>query len=137
MTDTTATQPMPPIARRVPTQRTHHGDVFVDDYEWLRDKSNPDVIAHLNAENAYTDAVLAAQEPLRERLFDEIKSRTKETDLSIPVRDKDWWYYTRTLEGKQYGISCRAPYRDGEARPTPRPGAVSYTHLTLPTICSV
>ena len=71
MTDTTATQPnqpMPPIARRVPTQRTHHGDVFVDDYEWLRDKSNPDVIAHLNAENAYTDAVLAAQEPLRERL---------------------------------------------------------------------
>lgn len=125
MTDTTATQPnqpMPPIARRVPTQRTHHGDVFVDDYEWLRDKSNPDVIAHLNAENAYTDAVLAAQEPLRERLFDEIKSRTKETDLSIPVRDKDWWYYTRTLEGKQYGISCRAPYRDGEARPTPRPG---------------
>ena len=125
MTDTTATQPnppTPPIARRVPVERIHHGDVFVDDYEWLRDKSNPDVIAHLNAENAYTDAVLAAQEPLRERLFDEIKSRTKETDLSIPVRDKDWWYYTHTLEGKQYGISCRAPYRDGEARPTPRPG---------------
>ena len=83
MTDTTATQPMPPIARRVPTQRTHHGDVFVDDYEWLRDKSNPDVIAHLNAENAYTDAVLAAQEPLRERLFDEKHPGITEVHLKL------------------------------------------------------
>ena len=79
------------------------------EYEWLRDKEDPQVIAHLEAENAYTDAVLAAQEPLRERLFDEIKSRTKETDLSIPIRRDNWWYYARSFEGKQYGVHCRCP----------------------------
>lgn len=112
-----------PVAKRVPQERVHHGDVFVDDYEWLRDKSDPEVIAHLTAENAYTDAVLAPQQGLRDTIFGEIKSRTKETDLSIPVRDKDWWYYSRTVEGQQYGISCRAPYRDGDERPVPTPEA--------------
>ena len=112
----------PPVAKRVPRERVHHGDVFVDDYEWLRDKENPEVIAHLEAENAHTDAVLAHQQGLRERLFDEIKSRTKETDLSIPVRDKDWWYFSRTIEGKQYGISCRVPYTGTDERPVPVPG---------------
>lgn len=111
-----------PEAARRPVKRVHHGDVFIDDYEWLRDKSNPEVIAHLEAENAYTDAELADLAPLREAIYGEIKSRTKETDLSIPVRDKNWWYYSRTVEGQQYAVSCRAPYTDGDARPTPVPG---------------
>ena len=115
--------PTPPVAATIPHKREHHGDVFIDDYEWLRDKTNSDVLEHLNAENAYTENVLASEGPLRETLFNEIKSRTKETDLSIPVRDKDYWYYSRTQEGKQYGISCRAPYRPGDARPVPEPDA--------------
>ena len=102
----------PPVARKTPTERVHHGDVVVDHYEWMRDKESPEVVAHLDAENAYADAQTAHLEPLRERLFDEIKSHTQESDLSVPVRDGDWWYYTRTEEGKQYGIHCRAPIAD-------------------------
>jgi len=98
-----------PIPRRIDTRRVHHGDLFVDPYEWLRDKSDPRVIAHLEAENVYVDAQTAYQEPLRQQIFDEIKSRTKETDLSVPVRRGDWWYYGRSFEGKQYGVHCRRP----------------------------
>lgn len=100
---------VPPVAKRVETTRTHHGDVFVDPYEWLRDKTDPEVIAHLEAENAYTDALTADQEPLRRRIFDEIKARTKETDLSVPTRRGDWWYYARSFEGRQYTVHCRCP----------------------------
>lgn len=100
---------VPPVAKRVETTRSHHGDVFVDHYEWLRDKSDPEVIAHLEAENAYTDALTADQEPLRRRIFDEIKARTKETDLSVPTRRGDWWYYARSFEGRQYTVHCRCP----------------------------
>ncbi|MHB1172404.1 MAG: S9 family peptidase [Lacisediminihabitans sp.] len=99
----------PPVAPRRPVERIHHGDVFVDNYEWMRDKEKPEVIAHLKAENAYTDAQTADLELLREQLFEEIKGHTQETDLSVPVREGDWWYYSRTVEGKQYGIHCRAP----------------------------
>lgn len=109
MTDVAHALPDPPSAKRVETTRTHHGDVFVDPYEWLRDKSDPAVVAHLEAENAYTDAATAHLEPLRQSIFDEIKARTKETDLSVPVRRGDWWYYARTFEGKQYGVQCRCP----------------------------
>lgn len=109
MTDVAHALPDPPSAKRVETTRTHHGDVFVDPYEWLRDKSDPAVVAHLEAENAYTDAATAHLEPLRQSIFDEIKARTKETDLSVPVRRSDWWYYARTFEGKQYGVQCRCP----------------------------
>jgi len=70
-----------PTPRRIDTRRVHHGDLFVDPYEWMRDKSDPEVIAHLEAENAYVEAQTAYQEPLRQQIFDEIKSRTKETDL--------------------------------------------------------
>ncbi|ARJ05561.1 protease [Cnuibacter physcomitrellae] len=99
----------PPVADRRPVTRIHHGDEVVDDYEWLRDKDDPDVIAYLEAENAYTDAQTAHLETLRGEIFEEIRSRTKETDLSVPVREGGWWYYTRTVEGAQYGIHCRAP----------------------------
>src|SRR6478735_8756062 len=92
----------PPSARRVPTELTHHGDTFVDDYEWLRDKNDPEVIAHLEAENAYTASRTDHLASLRESIFDEIKSRTQETDLSVPSRMGQWWYYSRSFEGKQY-----------------------------------
>nr|WP_274637547.1 S9 family peptidase [Microbacterium bovistercoris] len=98
-----------PIADRQQTLRVHHGDEVVDAYEWLRAKDDPRVSAHLEAENAYTEARTAHLAPLRERIFDEIKGRTQETDLSVPTRRGDWWYYGRTVEGQQYGIQCRAP----------------------------
>jgi oligopeptidase B len=98
-----------PVAARRPRARTFHGDTFEDPYEWMRDKDDPEVIAHLEAENAYTRERTAALEPLRTRIFDEIKSRTLETDLSVPTRRGQWWYYGRTQEGSQYGIQCRAP----------------------------
>ncbi|CAM2887031.1 oligopeptidase B [Mycobacterium intermedium] len=100
---------VPPVAKRVETRREHHGDVFIDPYEWLRDKDNPEVIAYLEAENDYVNQVTAHLEPLRQKIFDEIKARTKETDLSVPTRRGDWWYYSRTFEGKQYGVHCRCP----------------------------
>jgi oligopeptidase B len=106
------TQINPPVAKRVEHRREHHGDVYIDPYEWLRDKSDPDVIAHLEAENDYTEQVTAHLEPLRRQIFEEIKSRTKETDLSVPVRRGDWWYYARSFEGKQYGVHCRCPVAD-------------------------
>jgi oligopeptidase B len=101
-----------PVAKRVEKRREHHGDVFIDHYEWLREKDNPDVIAHLEAENAYAEQVTAHLAPLRQKIFDEIKARTKETDLSVPTRRGDWWYYGRSFEGKQYGVQCRCPIAD-------------------------
>ena len=101
-----------PIAKRVEHRRVHHGDVFVDPYEWLRDKSDPEVIAYLQAENAYAEQRTEHLAPLRQKIFDEIKARTKETDLSVPTRRGRWWYYGRSLEGKQYGIHCRCPVDD-------------------------
>jgi oligopeptidase B len=104
--------PLPPVAKRVETRREHHGDVFVDPYEWLRDKDDPEVIAYLEAENDYVDAMTADLEPLRQKIFEEIKARTKETDLSVPTRQGEWWYYARTFEGKQYRVQCRCPVAD-------------------------
>ncbi|MGB6889094.1 MAG: S9 family peptidase [Mycobacterium sp.] len=98
-----------PTPKRVDTHRVHHDDVFIDPYEWLRDKSDPEVIAHLEAENSHVEAQTAFQEPLRQMIFEEIKARTKETDLSVPVRRGDWWYYGRSFAGKQYGVHCRCP----------------------------
>jgi oligopeptidase B len=106
----------PPVAKRVPSERTRHGDTVVDEYAWLRDRDDPDTIAYLEAENAFTEAGLAHQAPLREQLFQEIKGRIRETDLSVPTRQRGWWWYSRTEEGKQYAISCRkavSPADDG------------------------
>ena len=101
--------PAPPHAARKVRSRSHHGDVFDDPYEWLRDKDDASVVAHIEAENAYTDARTAHLAGLREQIFQEIKGRTLETDLSVPTRRGQWWYFSRTEEGKQYGIHCRAP----------------------------
>lgn len=103
----TAAPAVPPVAKRVPVARTHHGDTFTDNYEWLREKENPEVVAHLNKEQAYTDAVTAGQEQLRTDIFNEIKNRTQETDLSVPSRKDGWWYYARMVEGSAYSIQCR------------------------------
>jgi len=98
-----------PRAGKVPTERVHHGDTFVDDYEWLRDKASPETLSYLAAENAYTEARTAHLAELRDTLFGEIRARTKETDLSVPSRRGDHWYYGRSVAGKEYGISCRCP----------------------------
>lgn len=111
MTLSGSTGPQAPVAKRVEHRREHHGDVFIDHYEWLRDKADPEVIAHLEAENTHTEAATAALADLRQRIFDEIKARTKETDLSVPTRRDNWWYYARSFEGKQYGVHCRCPVR--------------------------
>jgi oligopeptidase B len=99
--------PTPPIADRRPVTTTRHGETFVDDYAWLRDRDDPAVKAYLEAENRYCDALLAPTVELQELLYGEMLGRIKETDLSVPYRKGDWWYYTRTEEGKQYGIHCR------------------------------
>ena len=101
--------PTPPIAERRPHRREHHGRVFVDNYEWLRDKDSPDTRAYLEAENAYTDAMTADLKPLEDAIYDEIRSRVKETDMSVPVRAGNWWYFSRTIEGKSYAQHCRVP----------------------------
>src|SRR6266516_2033692 len=110
-------RPVPPAAGRVRHERIHHGDTVVDEYAWLADKGDPETIAYLEAENAYTAAVTAGQAGLRETIFGEIKGRTKETDLSVPARKGGWWYYTRTVEGRQYAVHCRCPARPGEDTP--------------------
>ncbi|HEY0169010.1 MAG TPA: S9 family peptidase [Jatrophihabitans sp.] len=102
-------RPTPPVAAIKPIERVHHGDAFLDEYEWLRDKADPEVIGYLEAENAYTEASTARLEPLRQRIFDEISTRTRQTDLSVPARRGGYWYYSRTVEGQQYPIHCRLP----------------------------
>ena len=115
-----------PVAARRPVVREHHGDVVEDPYEWLRDKTDPEVLGHLEAENAWTAALTEHLEPLVETLFTELKDRTQETDLSVPVfvrhrgpdATSDWWYYSRTEEGAEYARYCRAPASDRSAPPS-------------------
>ncbi|WP_082590502.1 S9 family peptidase [Phycicoccus sp. Soil748] len=118
-TPPSGTSPTPPRAARRDTSREHHGDVVVDPYEWLRDKADPAVVSHLEAENAYAEAVTADLQPLRDAIFEEIRSRTQETDLSVPVASGPWWYYSRSYEGSQYSVECRCPRVEGAPRPMP------------------
>lgn len=111
----------PPVAKKVPLERTHHGDTVVDEYAWLLKKDDPDTIAYLEAENAYTQEMTGHLQDLQETIFKEIKGRTLETDLSVPTRKGAWWYYSRTEEGKQYGIQCRVA-ADGDSPPKLEPG---------------
>jgi oligopeptidase B len=97
----------PPQARRDPTPTTLHGQTLEDNYRWMRDKSSPEVLAHLEAENAYTLSVMSGTEELQKKLYTEMLSRIKETDVSAPYRNRGWYYYVRTVEGKQYPIHCR------------------------------
>ncbi|GAA0984111.1 Dipeptidyl aminopeptidase BI [Nocardioides aquaticus] len=119
-TPPSAHQSAPRAAAR-PVTTTHHGQERVDEYDWLRDKDSPEVLAHLEAENAYTQEQTAHLAPLRARLFDEIKARTRETDLSVPTRKRGHWYYGRSFEGREYGASCRVPVVDPADWSPPRP----------------
>ncbi|MDO4685519.1 MAG: S9 family peptidase [Corynebacterium sp.] len=103
---------VPPEAQKIPHIRAHHGREFVDNYEWLRDKDSAETVAYLEAENAYTESQTQDLKDLKENIFQEIKSRVKETDMSVPSRSGNWWYFGRTEEGKNYGISCRVPATD-------------------------
>lgn len=109
--------PEAPVAKPIPAERTYHGDTVVDEYTWLADKDNPDTVALLEAQNAYTEAMTAGQTGLRDEIFGEIKGRTKETDLSVPTRRRGWWYYSRTVEGQQYAVHCRRAVRGEDERP--------------------
>src|SRR5206468_4206057 len=97
----------PPIAKKVPKEIVTHGDKRVDDYFWLREKTNADVLAYLEAENAYTEEATKPLQKFRESLYHEILSHLKETDSSAPVRRGEFLYYTRTEKGKNYPIHCR------------------------------
>jgi oligopeptidase B len=97
------------VPERRPVELEAHGDTRIDDWFWLRDKDDPEVIAHLQAENAFTEAMTAHTQGLQSSLFDEILARIEETDLSVPVRKGPWLYYSRTVEGSSYAIHCRRP----------------------------
>lgn len=107
MGGTAEAQLQPPIAKVLPRVDTLFGDIRTDNYYWLREKTNPEVIRYLEAENAYTDAVMKPTEALQKKLFDEMLGRIKETDLTVPTKLDDYYYYTRTEEGKPYTIYCR------------------------------
>ena len=100
-------EPVAPIARREPRFQSVHGEARIDDYFWLRDRGDPEVNAYLEAENQYTRAMMRHAEPLQERLYQEMRSRIKETDLSVPEPLDEYFYYTRTEAGGQYPIFCR------------------------------
>lgn len=97
----------PPKAKRIPVVTTLHGDTREDPYAWMRDRSDPDTIAHLEAENKYADALTAHLEPLRQTIYGEMVSHIKETDVSAPAKRGGFYYYARTEQGLQYPISCR------------------------------
>ncbi len=99
--------PKPPVAEIVPKDVSVHNDKRVDDYFWLREKENPEVIDYLKAENAYTETMMAHTEKLQTQIYDELVGRIKETDLDVPVKWGDYFYYNRTEKGQQYSIYCR------------------------------
>lgn len=97
----------PPVAKVVPHELTAHGHTRVDNYYWLNQRDNPEVIAYLEAENAYKDSAMAHTEDFQEKLFDEIVGRIKQTDMSVPYKDQGYYHYTRYEEGGEYPIYCR------------------------------
>lgn len=106
-TPATLEPPKPPVAKKVPKTTNIHGQTLTDNYFWLRDKSNPDVKAYLEQENAYTDAVMKPTAELQESLYKEMVGHIKETDMGVPYKEGDYFYYGRTEQGKQYPIYCR------------------------------
>jgi len=97
----------PPMAKKVPKELTIHGDTRVDNYYWLNERDNPEVIAYLEAENAYTEKVMKHTEALREELYEEIRSKIKEEDESVPYKKNGYYYYSRTETGEEYYLLCR------------------------------
>src|SRR3954468_2599064 len=111
--------PSPPSARKQPRVDVVHGERREDDYFWLREKSNPEVAAYLEAENAYADGVMRPTEAFQGALYKEMLGRIQETDLSVPYRQDDYFYYSRTEQGKQYPIFCRRAARADQEPPAP------------------
>jgi oligopeptidase B len=97
----------PPVAKRITKVDTLHGDILRDDYYWLREKTNPEVVRYLEDENAYTASGLAHLRPIQDSIYREMLGRIKETDLSVPWHNRGYWYYERTEQGKDYPILCR------------------------------
>src|SRR5437660_10714940 len=97
----------PPVTEKKPKITEINGDRLIDNYFWLREKSSPAVVAHLEAENAYTTALMKPTEALQDKLYKEILSHIKQTDVNVPYRWGDYFYYSRTVEGQQYPIFCR------------------------------
>jgi len=106
--------PEPPVARKVPKIDVVHGDVRQDDYFWLREKDSPDVVAYLEAENAYTEALTRPTAAFQDALYREMLARIKEDDQSVPYPYGAWLYYSRTETGKQYAILCRKRSTDAQ-----------------------
>ncbi|MEU6138188.1 S9 family peptidase [Nocardioides sp. NPDC047086] len=121
-----------PIAPKKPSSKQFHGLTRADDYEWLREKENPEVISYIEAENAYTKEQTDHLADLRTQIFEEIKARTLETDLSVPTRSRGYWYYGRSFEGKQYGASCRVKANDPDDWTPPTPADVTHDQPALP-----
>ena len=135
-------RPQPPIAARRPVEHCLHGDLRIDDYAWLRQKENPEVIRHLEAENAYSQAVLRPTEALQEKLYQEMLSRIQQTDLTVPYELRGYSYFTKTIEGLQYPAHYRRPDDDssvagaqhvyaGPGGVAPEAGAQSFEELLL------
>ena len=103
-----------PIAKRVPKERVFHGDTFIDEYEWLRDKESHDVQDYVAAQNRYCEQRMEPLKTLRSTLFDELKSHVQENDMSVPTRMDGYWYFVRTQEGQQYAVQCRVPIRGAD-----------------------
>jgi oligopeptidase B len=108
-----ADSPRPPVAKKEPRVTELFGRKLVDDYAWMRKKDSPEVLAHLRAEKAYTDAMTEHLAPLRDRVYGEILGRLRETDDTVPAKDGNWLYYSRTEKGKQYKIHARKPVAGG------------------------
>lgn len=117
------------MADRRPVVSEHHGRSRTDDYDWLRNKDDAEALAYLEAENEHTQARTAHLSDLRQTIFDEIKARTRETDLSVPTRVRDHWYYSRSFEGKEYGATCRVPVRSEDDWSAPVPAEDSAPDL--------
>lgn len=130
--DCSASVPAPPQAAVIPALRQFHGDRVLDKYEWMRDKDSPATKRYVEQENRYCQLRLSHLSGLRKTLLEEFKARVQETDMSVPTRVHDYWYFGRTMKGRQYGIQCRLPVRgcddweppkiQGETRPGSLPG---------------
>jgi oligopeptidase B len=105
--DPPADAPQPPVARKEPHKIQVHGDTLVDDYYWMRNKGTPEVESHLKAELAYADAFMKPTAALQQKLYDEMLARIQQTDTNVPARERGYFYYSRTEEGKQYPIYAR------------------------------
>ena len=108
----------PPVAKKVPNITKIHGYTITDNYHWMRDRSEKkkrgDIEEYLNAENAYTEAMMKPYKALSEKLYEEMIGRIKQSDLSVPYKDGEYWYSTKTIEGKQYSEFIRSKNFDGD-----------------------